>query len=86
MAVSLRKDIVNTAIRKDFILKDLKPLIEQCQTDLGVSIHVSGMPYICTLSTEIITGEIGFFIVGALLATCLVLLFFFRSFRASTDG
>ena len=82
MAVSLRKDIVNTAIRKDFILKDLKPLIERCQTDLGVPIHVSGMPYIRTLSTEIITGEIGFFIVGALLATCLVLLFFFRSFRA----
>ncbi len=82
MAVSLRKDIVNTAIRKDFILKDLKPLIENCQKDLGTPIHVSGMPYIRTLSTEIITGEIGFFIIGALLATCLVLLFFFRSFRA----
>ena len=45
-------------------------------------LYVSGMPYIRTLSTEVITGEIGLFIVGALLATCLVLLFFFRSFRA----
>lgn len=82
MAVSLRKDIVNTAIRKDFILKDLRPLIEKYQTELQTPLYVSGMPYIRTLSTEVITGEIGLFIGGALLATCLVLLFFFRSFRA----
>ncbi|MDO4879727.1 MAG: MMPL family transporter [Capnocytophaga sp.] len=82
MAVSLRKDIVNTVIRKDFILKELNPLIEKYQTELETPLYVSGMPYIRTLSTEIITGEIGLFIGGALVVTCLVLLFFFRSFRA----
>ena len=82
MAVSLRKDIINTAIRKDFILHDLKPLIEKYESQMQTPLYVSGMPYIRTLSTEVITGEIGLFIVGALLATCLVLLFFFKSFRA----
>lgn len=80
MVVSMKKDIVNTVTRKNFILKKLQPLVEQYKKPLDL--HVSGMPYIRTLSTEVITGEIGLFIGGALLVTCLVFFFFFRSFRA----
>lgn len=82
MAISMKKDIVNTAIRKDFILNNLQPLLQKYETEMGVRLHTSGMPYIRTLSTEIITGEIGLFIIGALAITCLIFFLFFRSFRA----
>lgn len=82
MAVSMKKEIVNTAERKNFILNELKPLLAKYETEMGIRLHTSGMPYIRTLSTEIISGEIGIFIIGALLVTSLIFFFFFRSFRA----
>lgn len=82
MAISMKKEIVNTEARKNFILNDLQPILQKYETQMGVQLHTSGMPYIRTLSTEIISGEIGLFIVGALVVTCLIFFFFFRSFRA----
>lgn len=82
-AIYLKKDIVNTAARRDFIVDDLIPLIESFEADTGVAVYASGMPYIRTLNSQNIINEIGKFIGAALLVTSLIFFFFFRSFRAT---
>lgn len=82
-AVYMKKDIVNTAERKDFVIKDLIPLIEKFENDTGITVHTSGMPYIRTLNSQSIIDEIGMFIGAALLVTSLIFFFFFRSWRAT---
>ncbi len=82
-AVYLDKKIVNTASRKDFILKKLVPAITKFETDTNIDLRVSGMPYIRTMNTETIKTEIGVFIGASLLVTSLLFFFFFRSFKAT---
>lgn len=82
--VNLDKDIVNTSVRKDFILKDLTNLINDFEEETGLNVHVSGMPYIRTLNSQNIIDEIGKFIFSALAVTSLIFFFFFRSVRATT--
>ena len=82
-AIYLKKDIVNTAARKDFIIEDLIPLIENFENETGITVHTSGMPYIRTLNSQNIIDEIGLFVGGALLVTSLIFFFFFRSYRAT---
>lgn len=79
----LDKEIVNTAVRKDFILKDLTNLVEDFENETGMDVHISGMPYVRTMNSQNIIDEIGKFIVAALLVTSLIFFFFFRSFRAT---
>lgn len=82
-AIYMDKSIVNTPARKNFILQTLVPAITQFESNTGVDVHVSGMPYIRTMNTETIRSEIGFFIGICLLITSLLFFFFFRSFRAT---
>jgi len=81
--VNLDKDIVNTSVRKDFILKDLTNLINDFEEETQLDVHVSGMPYIRTLNSQNIIDEIGKFILAALAVTSLIFFFFFRSIRAT---
>ncbi len=79
----LDQDIVNTNVRKDFILNDLSNLIAEFEEETQLDVKVSGMPYIRTLNAQYIIDEIGIFIGAALLVTSLIFFFFFRSFRAT---
>lgn len=79
----LDKDIVNTSVRKDFILEDLTHLIDNFEEETGLDVRVSGMPYIRTMNSQNIIDEIGKFILAALGVTSLIFFFFFRSFRAT---
>ncbi|MCB0372809.1 MAG: MMPL family transporter [Muricauda sp.] len=79
----LDKDILNTAVRNEFILNDLADLVKTFEEDTQLDVRISGMPYIRTWNTKSITDEIGVFIVAALLVTSLIFFFFFRSFRAT---
>lgn len=81
--VYLDKDIVNTSVRKVFILKDLTNLINEFEEETGLDVRISGMPYIRTLNSQNIIDEIGIFIGAALLITSLIFFFFFRSIRAT---
>ncbi len=81
--VNLDKDIVNTSVRKDFILKDLDKAIRSFEEETGLDVRVSGMPYIRTMNSQNIIDEIGKFILAALGVTSLIFFFFFRSFRAT---
>jgi predicted RND superfamily exporter protein len=82
-AIYLKKDIVNTAERKDFVIRDLIPLIKKFETGSGIKVYTSGMPYIRTLNSQSIIDEIGLFIGAALFVTSLIFFFFFRSWRAT---
>ena len=81
--VYLKKDIVNTSVRKDFIFDALNPTIEKFEKDYNIDIRVSGMPYIRTMNAQNIIDEIGLFVALALGVTALIFFFFFRSFRAT---
>jgi predicted RND superfamily exporter protein len=79
----LDKDIVNTSVRKDFILEDLTRLVDNFENETGLDVRISGMPYIRTMNSQNIIDEIGKFILAALGVTSLIFFFFFRSFRAT---
>ncbi|AUS05421.1 efflux RND transporter permease subunit [Pseudotamlana carrageenivorans] len=82
-AIYLRKDIVNTAVRKNYILNDFIPKVKAFEEAYNLKVHASGMPYIRTLNAQNIIDEIGLFLLAALLVTSLIFFFFFRSFRAT---
>ena len=82
-AIYLKKDIVNTPKRKDFVLNELEPRISAFEKSQNMDVRVSGMPYIRTLNAQIIVDEIPWFIGGALFMTSLIFFLFFRSFRAT---
>lgn len=82
-AIYIKKDIVNTSTRKDFIMKTFIPKVEDFETTNNLDVRVSGMPYIRTLNAQNIVDEIGLFIGLALGVTSLIFFLFFRSFRAT---
>jgi predicted RND superfamily exporter protein len=82
-AIYLKKDIVNTSARKDFVINVLEPKIQAFENNYNLDVRVSGMPYIRTLNSQNIVDEIGKFILAALLVTSVIFFFFFRSFRAT---
>ena len=82
-AIYLKKDIVNTQARKMFIDEQLIPRIQKFESETGIDVHTSGMPYIRTLNSQNIIDEIGMFIAAALTVTSLIFFFFFRSVRAT---
>jgi hypothetical protein len=82
-AVYMKKEIVNTVIRKEFVLEDLESIIAYYNSTYNLDIKVSGMPYIRTLNAQNIVDEIGAFLLAALLITSAIFFFFFRSWRAT---
>ncbi|MEH6680535.1 MAG: efflux RND transporter permease subunit [Sediminicola sp.] len=81
--VYLDQDIVNTSVRKDFILQDFAHLISNFEDETGLDVRISGMPYVRTMNSQNIIDEIGKFIFAALAVTSLIFFFFFRSIRAT---
>ncbi len=82
-AIYLKKDIINTSERRDFVINDLIPIIDEFEKETGLHVYVSGMPYIRTLNAQNIIDEIGLFVGAALFITSLLFFFFFRSYRAT---
>lgn len=82
-AIYLKKEVVNTPARKDFVMDVLIPKVEAFEKDTQLNVHISGMPYVRTLNAQNIVDEIGLFVGAALLVTSVIFFFFFRSFRAT---
>ena len=82
-AIYIKKEIINTPKRRDFIFNTLLPTIKEFEQKNNVNVRVSGMPYIRTLNAQNIQDEIALFVVGALGITAVIFFFFFRSFRAT---
>jgi uncharacterized protein len=81
--IYLHEEILNSKERKDFVIEELQPIVDEFQRDTGMELYVSGMPYIRTLNAQNIVDEIGLFIGAALLVTSIIFFFFFRSVRAT---
>ncbi|MEJ6791219.1 MAG: efflux RND transporter permease subunit [Lacinutrix sp.] len=82
-AIYLKKEIVNTPARKEFVVKTLMDKVKVFEDTYNLDVHVSGMPYIRTLNAQNIVDEIGLFVLAALAITSLIFFLFFRSFRAT---
>ncbi len=82
-ALYLKTEIVNTERRKNFILKQLIPAVENFENQYGMDVKVSGMPYIRTLNSQNINDEISIFLLAALGITSLIFFLFFKSLRAT---
>ena len=81
--IYIKKDIVNTPRRKDFVFDILNPAIKKFEVDNTIDVKVSGMPYIRTMNSQNIIDEIGMFLILALVVTSLIFFLFFRSYRAT---
>jgi predicted RND superfamily exporter protein len=82
-AIYLDKSIVNTPVRKDFIVNVLIPKVEAFEAAYDLDVRISGMPYIRTLNSQNIIDEISTFILAAIGVTSIIFFFFFRSTRAT---
>tara|TARA_B100000795_G_scaffold269661_1_gene259827 strand:- start:6856 stop:9228 length:2373 start_codon:yes stop_codon:yes gene_type:complete len=82
-AIYIKKEIINTPKRRDFIFEKLIPTIEKFEKESNLDVRISGMPYIRTLNAQNIQDEIILFVGGALGITAVIFFFFFRSFRAT---
>lgn len=82
-AIYIDKSIVNSSARKDFILDVLETKVAAFEAETQLDVRISGMPYIRTLNSQVIVGEISWFIAAALMVTSLIFFLFFRSFRAT---
>ena len=82
-AIYINKKVVNSPIRKEFILTVLIPEVAKFEKETNIDLKVSGMPYIRTINTENMKDEIGLFIGAALFITSLIFFLFFRSHRAT---
>jgi len=82
-AIYLKKKLVNTPARKDFVVETLIKKVKVFEDIYNLDVRVSGMPYIRTLNAQNIVDEIGVFVLAALLVTSIIFFLFFRSFRAT---
>ena len=80
-ALTLDKDLVNSKDRS-VLMDELLAEIDEFKDATGIEVHYSGLPYIRSYNTTKVSKEIKMFILLAILVTSLILLLFFRSFKA----
>ncbi|MFW6224427.1 MAG: efflux RND transporter permease subunit [Bacteroidota bacterium] len=80
-AVSLDRSILNTQERVALI-NELYETANKFEQETGIKFYYSGLPYIRTRTAEKIESELKLFVLLALIIASLVLLAFFRSFKA----
>ncbi len=81
MMIFFDKEKINTNAR-DGIVKELKNLFVEFSKQTGIETHISGLPYIRTITSLKLKRELILFSVLALLLAAVMLRLFFRSFKA----
>ncbi|MFA8301259.1 MAG: RND family transporter [Hyphomicrobiales bacterium] len=81
MMITLDKEILNTKNRVGLIYS-IKDTIDNFAAKNDIKVHYSGLPYIRTITTKKIQTELNFFIILSLVIASVILLIFFRSFKA----
>ncbi|MDD4848729.1 MAG: MMPL family transporter [Bacteroidales bacterium] len=82
LMITLQKDIVNSPKRSPLIYQ-LKEMGQAYGEKMGVEVHFSGMPLIRTETTELLKGEMGIYMLLAILVAIALLTLFFRSFNST---
>jgi len=80
LMITLDKEILNSKDRGPLIYK-IKEKIDRNALEQGVEVHFSGLPYIRTITSDLIKKELNQFIFYALFVAAFILLIFFRSFK-----
>lgn len=81
MAITLKKDMLNSKARVKLIF-DLTHAIDQFGKTNNVKAHISGLPYIRTVTTKKVQDELEIFSLVSVLIAAISLLLFFRSGKA----
>jgi predicted RND superfamily exporter protein len=81
MLVTLDKEVLNTKERVGLIYH-LKDMLDEFGQKNNLDMHYSGLPYIRTITSDLIKRELNFFIFLALFVAALILTIFFRNFHA----
>lgn len=81
MAITLEEKKLNTGKRISLV-KSIREKAEAFEEETGVKVHYSGLPYIRTITSKKLQDELVFFMGLAVLIASILLLLFFRSFKA----
>jgi len=81
MALTLDRQLLDSKDRK-LLMDDLHAEIDIFKANTNLHVRYSGLPFIRANNTTKVSAEIKLFILLAVLITSLILLLFFRSFRA----
>lgn len=81
MAITVDRDLLDSKDR-GMLMGDISQEIEAFESNAGLKVRKSGLPYIRTNNTTKVSKEIQLFILLAVLVTAAILLLFFRSFKA----
>ncbi|HZX74309.1 MAG TPA: MMPL family transporter, partial [Cyclobacteriaceae bacterium] len=79
--VSLRKEIVNSAIREKLI-QDIEVMGQNFSEDTHVELRYAGLPFIRTEMSLQVRKELRLFLFLSMIVTGVIMFLFFRSFRA----
>jgi uncharacterized protein len=78
LAVSINKDSLSSPKRTK-IVQDITDVVNEFNNTTKIETHLSGLPLIRTVVANRIQKEMKFFLIGSLVLSALILLFFFRS-------
>ncbi|MFM2206454.1 MAG: hypothetical protein RL213_429 [Bacteroidota bacterium] len=81
MAITFDQAKLNTKGRIETV-RTITAMTEAFARENGLTLHYSGLPYIRTAMSDMISGEMKFFVALALIVTALILILFFRSVQA----
>ncbi len=81
IALTLEEKKLNTK-KRIHLVGDIKEKVDRFSEDFDVEVHYSGLPYIRTITSKKLEDELTFFMVLALVISSIILLIFFRSFKA----
>ena len=78
-AINLRKEVVNTVKREEFVVNILEPRVKIFEEKYNLDVRISGMPYVRTKYSQTIKAELGKFLILAALVTSIIFFLFFSS-------
>ncbi|MCF8386483.1 MAG: MMPL family transporter [Bacteroidales bacterium] len=81
MAITLDKKMLNTKNRVELVY-EIRNTVEAFSNKHDIDVHFSGLPYIRTITSKKVEEELRFFVWAALIIASVILLIFFRSFKA----
>ncbi|MBU1009277.1 MAG: MMPL family transporter [Bacteroidetes bacterium] len=80
MMITLDRNVLNTKNRVALV-HEIKDELDAFSRDFDVELHYSGMPYIRTMTSEMIQRELALFVLLSLIIAAIILFIFFRSYR-----
>jgi len=81
VAITLEEEQLNTKGRIKLIQK-IKNRADEFSADQNIKLHYSGLPYIRIVTSKKLEDELTFFVILAMIIASVILLVFFRSFKA----